>query len=451
MPTTPARRPRRIALATAAALAVTAPVLAVAGSSGTASAHSVVPKPASAGHVLTTSRKQPLPTSECRKQFGADCYGPTQYQAAYNTGPLLDKKIDGRGKTIAIVDAFGSPTIQHDLDVFDKQYGLPATKVDVQKWGKVPPFDPKNHDMTGWAGETTLDVEYAHAMAPGAKIKLIETGVSETEGSQGLPEMMDAVKDLAAKGSADIVSFSLGASEDSFAEQAKKSGDYHLLKNLRYGLKAAAAAKITVLGASGDDGATDYKLDGKHTYAHREVGWPASDPLVTAVGGTRLHLDDQGKRLKADEVWSDAGGGVSRVFGRPGYQDGVKNVTGAHRGLPDISMSADPAGGAWVYSSYDPSATGWEVTGGTSQATPMFAGIVALADQAAGKRLGNLNEKLYELGARNAAGNGVVDVTRGDNSAHGVKGYRATKGYDLASGWGTLDAARLAKAFSGRH
>ncbi len=150
-------------------------------------------------------------------------------------------------------------------------------------------------------------------------------------------------------------------------------------------------------------------------------------------------------------MWSDAGGGVSRVFGRPGYQDGVKNVTGAHRGLPDISMSADPAGGAWVYSSYDPSATGWEVTGGTSQATPMFAGIVALADQAAGKRLGNLNEKLYELGARNAAGNGVVDVTRGDNSAHGVKGYRATKGYDLASGWGTLDAARLAKAFSGRH
>ncbi|WP_035804967.1 S53 family peptidase [Kitasatospora mediocidica] len=456
------RRPRLIALAAAVAAvaatgapAVTA-VSAVAAPAAPATAQ-VKPVPASAGHAMLLSAAAPLSTSDCQAKYQHDCYGPTQYQAAYDTAPLYNQGIDGSGRTIVIVDAFGSPTIQHDLEVFDKQYGLADTQVQVQKWGSVPAFDPKNKDMTSWAGETTLDVEYAHAMAPGAKIVLVETGVSETEGTQGFPEMMDAIKDVAAKGTGDIVSLSLGATEDTFAEQAKKAGDYHLLNNLRYGLKAANDKDITVLSASGDAGATDKMLDGKTSYTKREVGWPASDPLVTGVGGTRLYLDDQGNRLSPDEVWNDgdgsaAGGGLSRVFNRPAFQNGVSGVTGNHRAVPDISLSASPAGGAWIYSSYDPAHTGWDIIGGTSQATPMFAGIVALADQAAGHRLGNINAALYQLAESQSDDNphGIVDVTSGDNSTSKVTGFSATEGFDMASGWGTVDGYQFVKSLAGR-
>ncbi|MDH6130702.1 subtilase family serine protease [Kitasatospora sp. MAA4] len=452
------RRPRLIALAaTVAAVAAAGAPAVTATSAAAASTTQVKPIPASAGHVLHVNEASPLSTTECQAKYHSDCYGPTQYQAAYDTAPLYDQGIDGSGRTIVIVDSFGSPTVQHDLEVFDKQYGLADTQVQVQQWGSVPAFDPKNKDMTDWAGETTLDVEYAHAMAPGAKIVLIETGVSETEGTQGFPEIMDAVKDVAAKGTGDIVSLSLGATEDTFAEQAKKAGDYHLLNGLRYGLKAAADHDVTVLAASGDAGATDKMLDGKTSYTKREVGWPASDPLVTGVGGTRLHLDDQGNRLSPDVVWNDgdgssAGGGSSRVFNRPAFQDGVSDVAGSHRAVPDISLSASPAGGAWVYSSYDPAHTGWEVIGGTSQATPMFAGIVALADQAAGKRLGNINPALYQLAESQSDDNdhGIVDVTSGNNSTSTVTGFSATEGYDRASGWGTVDAYQFVKSLAGR-
>jgi subtilase family serine protease len=145
---------------------------------------------------------------------------------------------------------------------------------------------------------------------------------------------------------------------------------------------------------------------------------------------------------------------VSSVFPRPAYQAGVATVTGGHRGAPDISMSAAVSGGCWVYASFGPSGTGgWEILGGTSEATPMFAGIVALADQLAGHRLGNINQALYPLGAASRATGGpsrtgIVDVTAGDNTYGPVTGYAATPGYDLASGWGTIDAARFVPALA---
>ncbi|MGW7006455.1 S53 family peptidase [Streptomyces sp. NPDC054933] len=453
------RSARSIALATTAVLLATAAIPGLTGMSQASTAHQDIPKPvpASAGKLTRLSAGQPLSTTECRQKVHHDCYGPTQYQAAYDMKPLYDAGIDGTGRTIVIVDSFGSPTIQHDLEVFDKQYGLPDTKVEVAKWGQVPVFDPKNQDMTGWAGETTLDVEYAHAMAPGAHIVLVETGTSEQEGTSGFPEMMDAIKDFAAKGRGDVISLSLGATEDTFAEEAGRTGDYHLLNGLRYGLKAAAAQHITVLAASGDNGATDKKLDGKAYFTNRQVGWPASDPLVTGVGGTRLHLDDNGNRTQPDEAWNDGdgsatGGGTSHVFPRPSFQRGVSRVTGAARGVPDISLSASPAGGAWVYGSYDPAHTGWDIIGGTSQATPMFSGVMALADQAAGRRLGNVNGALYRLAQTQGADDphGIVDVTKGDNSGHGVKGYQAAPGYDLATGWGTVDCYQFVKSLAGR-
>jgi subtilase family serine protease len=208
---------------------------------------------------------------------------------------------------------------------------------------------------------------------------------------------------------------------------------------------------VTVLGASGDTGATDFKLDMQHLYTHRVNSWPSSDPLVTSVGGTQLHLDAAGRRTSPDVVWNDGygagGGGLSDWFARPSFQNDVKSVVDGHRGTPDISMSAAVDGAAIVYIGFDPSQTGFALVGGTSEAAPLFAGIVALADQAAGHRLGNLNESLYGLGlSRNAAKHGIVDVTSGDNSFNGVTGYTAGPGYDLASGLGTFDAAKLIKA-----
>jgi subtilase family serine protease len=175
---------------------------------------------------------------------------------------------------------------------------------------------------------------------------------------------------------------------------------------------------------------------------------------VTSIGGTQLTLNDNGNRLKPDVVWNDGfgagGGGVSAVFGRPDFQNNVRKVVGNHRGTPDISLSAAVDGGAVMYWSFSPR-PGYHIVGGTSEASPEFAGIVAMADQVAGQRLGNINSALYRLGQKHAEG--IVDVTIGNNTfgpftnsdgkTYTVIGFNATRGYDLASGWGTIDAAEF--------
>lgn len=453
-----ARLRSRTAAATAVTAALTAAALTAAPLTGsTAAAHAAtIPHtkavPAVAGHALVHAVGSPLSIEQCQAQFHLNCYDPLQYRKAYNLEPLYKAGITGKGRTIVIVDSFGSPTIQHDLDVYSKQFGIASTKVDVVKWGNVPAFDPKNSDMTGWAGETTLDVEMAHAVAPDAKIVLVETAVAETEGTTGLPEMMDAEKAMIDHGVGDVISQSFGATENTFPGFDK--GDFSSISKLRYAFKDAAKKHVTVLASSGDGGATDNTADGKGYYKERVNSWPSSDPLVTSIGGTQLHLDDKGNRVKPDSVYNDhgaGGGGQSHVFGRPSFQNSVKGVVGNRRGTPDISMSAAVDGGAWIYSSYDPTATGWDITGGTSEACPLFSGIVALADQAAGHRVGNINEALYSLNKKSGHGRntGIVDVNDGTNNSYqGVEGYTAVNGYDMATGVGTVDAARFVPALA---
>jgi subtilase family serine protease len=306
--------------------------------------------------------------------------------------------------------------------------------------------------MVGWAEETTLDVEYAHSIAPGAKIVLAETPVAEVEGTSGLPEMMNAEKSLIDRGIGDVITQSFGATENTFP--GFSSGNFSSLLNLRYAFKDARAHGVTVLASSGDDGATDAESDATTLYPFRVNSWPSSDPLVTSVGGTLLNLDDQGNRQSPDVVWNDSrgagGGGVSGVFSRPLYQAGVAKEVGSKRGTPDISMSASTSGAAWIYTSFGGVSVGWHLVGGTSEASPIFSGIVALADQAAGHRLGLINPALYLMGTLSQAGssNGVVDVTSGNNSFGGVTGFTAKRGYDLASGWGTIDAAKFVPALA---
>jgi subtilase family serine protease len=201
---------------------------------------------------------------------------------------------------------------------------------------------------------------------------------------------------------------------------------------------------------------------------------------VTWVGGTQLHVNAQGQPT-APTVWNDTydkaanefadgnagpnplagGGGLSVLFGRPAYQDGVRNVVGSRRGVPDISMSAACNGSVDTYGTYRGAPAGWSPACGTSEATPLFAGIVALADQVAGHPLGLINPALYRLAAEGAPG--IVDLTSGSGnntvsfsqggSQHTVQGFTATQGYDLASGVGTVNAAYFVRelAFAAGH
>jgi subtilase family serine protease len=417
------------------------------------------------GPILKTAQfPAPVTTAECQAELGINCYTPVQYRVAYNLNPLYSgaatgRAITGAGETIVIVDSFGSPTIASDLHTFDTQFGFPDPVLQIDKFGNVPPFDPTNSTQVGWAEETSLDVEYAHSIAPGAKIILAETPVAETEGTTGFPEMMAAEDSLIKSGQADVISQSFGATENTFP--GFSSGNFSSLLDLRYAFKDAAARGVTVLAGSGDEGVTNFESDGETLYPMRVTSWPASDPLVTAVGGTQLNLDQAGNKITPDVVWNDgfgaSGGGTSAIFSRPLYQIGVSKVVGKSRGVPDISMSSAVNGGAWVYMSFagiespgvsDP---GWYIFGGTSEATPIMSGIVALADQQARHRLGLINPALYLLGGLQKAGvpgTGIVSVTSGNNSFGGVTGFNATAGYNLATGWGTIDAAKFVPALA---
>lgn len=446
-------RRRLAASLTAAALLAAGAGASVLGVPSSAEGALPMPVPASARvpHRFTHRTITPPTSAECERRFGMTCYSPIQYRNAYGLTTLDRQGVTGAGRTIAVVDAFGSPTIQQDLDAFDTDFGLPHTDVQIiQPAGSLPSFDPADLDQQDWAFETTLDVEYAHAAAPGATILLVETPVTETEGIQGFPEIVKAERYVVKHRLADVISQSFGATEATFGDPKKDIG------TLRTVFTAAAKAHITVLAASGDTGATDAKRNGETLYSHRVDSWPSTDPLVTSVGGTQLSLTRSGHRTKADVVWNDgygaSGGGTSKIFARPPFQNGVKTITGSHRGTPDISMTAAVDGSALVYLGLPdvPSLpAGYYLVGGTSEATPMFAGVVALADQVAKHRLGSINSALYKLQGKKSAG--IVDVTKGDNSFGGVKGYAAKRGYDLATGWGTISAPRFVTALAHEH
>lgn len=383
----------------------------------------------------------PLSTSDCRAALGIACYAPAQLEKAYDMAPLHQAGIDGRGMTIVIVDSFGSPTIEHDLHVFDQQFGLadPPKLTIRHDAGAVPPFDPTNADMVGWAEETTLDVEWSHVFAPGAKILLEETPVAETEGVTGFPEIVKAENYVINHNLGDVISQSFGATEETFPSKAS-------LLLLRGAYINATLHGVTVLASSGDDGATNATLDGNDLYPTPVNSWPSSDPLVTSIGGTQLNLTDDGTRISPDVAWNDGfgatGGGVSSVFSRPFFQDGVKKVVGKSRGTPDVSLSAAVDGAVWIYTSFGGVSVGYHLVGGTSEASPEFAGVVAMADQLAHHRLGFINDDLYRIHK------GIVDVTSGNNSFAGVTGYDAGPGYDLATGLGTIDVGKFVKALA---
>lgn len=460
------RRMRATALVAAAAcLSLTAGLVVPAVSRGRAGGLGTAQgAPPHGKRHASTARFQTDSQCLATPDVATPCYDPAQIQTAYDVAPLHAQGITGAGTTIAVVVPFGSPTIRSDLAHFDAKFGLmaPPTFRVVHPSGAVPRVDPRTATVAGWAEETTLDVEWAHALAPGAGILLVETPVSETEGTVGFPQIMAAERDVVDHHMATVISESFGANEQTFSSP-------QAVESMGATFVDAAEKGVTVVAASGDTGATDEKTPTGSAYsATPTVTWPASDPLVTSVGGTQLSLDAAGHRTAPDQAWNDTydksvdeqvfgtaepepdatGGGVSSIFGRPPYQDGVASVVGGGRGVPDISMSGACSAPVDTYQGFrGPTPPGWYHECGTSESAPLFAAVVALADQEAGHSLGLVDPAIYAMAQAGAPG--IVDVTRGDNtvsfSVRGktetVQGYSAGPGYDLVTGLGTLDAA----------
>jgi subtilase family serine protease len=436
-----------------------------------ASSSTVAPRPFIDTRLLGSALATPPDTALCQQLLGIACYRPDQIQNAYHVNSLLSDHLNGAGRTIVIVNPFGSPTIEQDLHVFDQTFGLPdppSFQV-IQPVGAVPPFDPNGFggDQLVWAEETSLDVEWAHVTAPAANILLVETPTDETEGIQGFPQLVAAENFVIDHNLGDVISQSFGATEQTFPNAST-------IRSLRGAFISAREHHVTVLAAAGDTGATGPLPDQSCCFKVRATTWPATDPLVTAVGGTQLHLDLHGNRLAPDNVWNDncdtstsaclgaTGGGTSTVFARPEFQDRVGSVVGRARGMPDLSLSAAKNGAVVIHFTFVRPESPWHLAGGTSVASPLFAGVVAIADQLAGRRLGWLNPRLYRLNS------GIVDITQGDNaftfcasepSTCGtpsevdttVPGFAARPGYDLASGLGTIDANQLVRALAEHH
>jgi subtilase family serine protease len=483
-------------MATAVAAVLFAAALAVLlGRAGGAAQGLPAPQPSWTDAQLVSTSTTPPTEAQCNS-VGRRCFAPRAIRAAYNVGPLYAAGYDGSDQTIALVDSYGSDTMAHDLHVFDQAFGLQSmcgeegitcapgmpTFSQLALQGspatKAPPSQSHGtgqEDKSAWALEVALDVETAHAMAPGANILLVTTPTAETLGVQGFPQMMAAEDYVVKHHLATVISMSLAAAEPSFHGVAA-------LQNLRYAFVDAAANGVSVLAASGDFGSAGASKTpvgkGGALLPDPAVWWPASDPLVTGIGGTYLCTDPnnttsrvvdsadppvncQANPGQAEVGWIDSGGGFSQVFARPSYQNTLpagSTPIGATRGVPDVGLQASSRTGALVFLSLPPDgnsglicpggtpcSTGWYDIGGTSLSTPQWAGLVAIADQVNGGGLGLLNPPLYAIASDPAKYAGdFYDVTVGNNQIDpSIAGYSASPGWDPVTGLGTPNAARL--------
>jgi subtilase family serine protease len=421
-----------------AALAVgTSTAVAVAGTAGAAGAKvpaiGAHPLYQVAGHAVVRSPNTP-PTFTCQVTTPAGCYGPAQIRAAYGVDTLAAHGLDGAGRTIVIVDAYQSPTIAHDLALFNAVFELPSSALVQIAPDGLTPFDQDDGNMVGWAGEITLDVEWAHAIAPAAKIVLVLAKSNQDA------DILSATRYAVDHNLGDVISQSFGENE-SCVEPA--------INQQQHALFAKATLKgITLLASSGDQGSAQLDCAGE-TFV-KAASSPAVDPLVTAVGGTILDADGLTGAYHGETVWNEpdfasaGGGGFSVTYGKPIYQ---VLQPGSRRGVPDVAYNAAIDGG--VLAVWSSSGLGADLVfgfGGTSAGSPQWAGLTALADQAAHKRLGFLNLRLYALAATPKYGTLFHDITVGDNTYHGdvtIPGFAAKRGWDAASGLGSPKAAAL--------
>jgi len=335
---------------------------------------------------------------------GPTGYSPSQISQAYGFASVSfgGTAANGSGTTIAIVDAFDDPNIANDLKQFDAAFGLPDpvfTKVNQTGGATMPKAD------AGWASEIALDVEWAHAIAPGASILLVEAN------SNSLADLMAAVNYARNQPGVVAVSMSWGGGE--FSGETAYDSSF---------TTPAGHAGVTFFASSGDTGAP--------------TSYPSASPNVVSVGGTSLFLS--GSTYSSESGWSGSGGGISAYESQPSYQAGVVTQTTTRRANPDIAYDSDPNTGFPVYDSFNNTgAAKWSQFGGTSAAAPQWAALAAIADQGrALAGLGSLDGRteflpaIYKLAAVD-----FHDVATGGST--GLPKYSATAGYDLVTGRGT--------------
>ncbi|HET9848444.1 MAG TPA: S53 family peptidase [Candidatus Dormibacteraeota bacterium] len=482
---------RKLAMASMGATAIGA---TLAGAPPSVSA--VVFHPTVSEAVFLTSSEVPPTQLQCQSRHRR-CFNPTAEENSYNLGPLYSQGYLGQGQTIVIVDSFGSETIRHDLKVFNNAFGLPhlcgeegtAAGCSGPKFSELQqgntstnPLPGKNstgqEDRSAWALEVSLDVEWSHAMAPKANILLVTTPTAETLGVQGFPDFFKAEQDVIDQHLGSVISQSFGSAEEAFGSTAS-------LENLRFAFKDALANHVTVFASSGDGGTANIiktPVKSPTLIPYPTVGFPASDPLVTAVGGTNLCTDPNVGSLgpaatvpvnepaacrnnptQREVAWAGSGGGFSHVFSRPAFQNGT--VSNAMRGVPDIALQASPSTGMLVYitnpgysgllcppvSAGIPCSTGWYVVGGTSSSSPQWAGLIAVANQLnqakhpGSPNLGYISPALYKIASDPVKyKKDFFDVTVGNNQTDPtVPGYSAGAGWDPVTGLGTPNAANL--------
>jgi subtilase family serine protease len=485
---------RRRRLRVAAVAAVGALVLA-AGCSGAGK-----PVAAKSAGLTDSAAAQ----ADCRQLPSDACFSPQQLRVAYGIQPLLDRGIDGRGQTVVLMEFASQPqqsgpqqsgpsarpapvstagpvpgpapgpasgpsagpasgpvsgpasgpasgpqqpvaqpprvtNIRLDLALFDAVFGLPAAQleVDTSLAGSDWPWLAN--------GEEVEDAEIVHAVAPDAAIRVILIPPWSSPGSW--IAAVDGVLRLAlSQGS--VVSLSAILGEDCFTS-AQVAG-------LNAALQADQEHHVTVVAGSGDFGAATTACAGPGVPTSvKEVGLPASDPLVLAAGGTTLDANRATGAYIGETVWhtpagieipQTSGGGFSDLFARPAYQDGVPGI-GAARGLPDVAADAAARTGLTLAISDGPSTHIFFAGGGTSAATPLWGALIALADQYAGRHLGFVNPAIYRVGRSAAYHQAFHDITTGNSTEtfpqQTITGYQARPGWDPATGWGSPNAQVL--------
>jgi hypothetical protein len=362
----------------------------------------------------------------------------------YGVNDLWKKGIDGAGVTVAYVVTNPDPGLAASMTSYDTAMDLPPA--DITDMSLPAPANPSaTCQIECSTGEDRLDAEAIHSMAPYAKIIFVHPPVPETIGMQGWPEVAQAIKMIADEHLADVITVSLGDGESDFINDPTNptASQQAAIHSLDPAFLDAAAHNIPVSFAAGDCGPTDPPVlfdTGQCTPAIGvTAGHVADNPWVTAVGGTipNAGLATTAGRTAPDGLWtapndnSDAASaGVSTVYPKPWWQQGIAALKGVNgRAFPDISMDASD---------------------GTSQASPTFAGILALATQVHRGSLGTVNPALAALGPRGAAA-GIIDVPAGyTNTAYGVTGFATATGYDIASGWGTIYAPAFVPALVGQ-
>jgi subtilase family serine protease len=472
------RRCRRLLrLRSAAAAIVVSSTLVLAGGCGSASGSSLTAK--SAAPV-----SQAAAEADCRRLTAAACYAPQQFQVAYGIQHLLARGTDGRGETVVLQEFARKPgpdpesnvpvtDIRQDLALFDAVFGLPDTRlrVDTSLAASASPW---------WAtGEEVEDTEIVHAVAPDATIRVVL--IPRQPSPASALAATDAVLRLALSQGA-VVSIGAGADERCYTAAEVAS--------LNSALQAAEDHHVTVVSDSGDLGAAIATCSGAGRPV-KGVGLYAADPLALSAGGTSLDADRATGAYVNETAWKTttagpvatrapspagpssspasrsqgpssspapstaapasviteaSGGGFSRVFSRPAYQDGVLRA-GAGRGVPDVAADADSATGMTLAVNEGAGRFVFFSASGTSAAGPFWAGLIALADQYAGRHLGFVNPAIYRIGRSASYHRAFHDITTGNNTVtfphETITGYQASSGWDPVTGWGTPKAQTL--------